>query len=412
MYRAAPQTDILTVDEMTEKVRLTVCAVPELRELSVRGELQGFKRHSSGHVYFTLLGKNSRVSCVLWRSQAAAVLSWPKDGDEVLVRGRMDVYGAYGSYQIYASTLLPLGAGAKARAKALLQQKLEAEGLFDPENKKEFPKYPERVAVITSPTGAALQDVLRISAKRWPSAEIIVISSLMQGMAAAEEITSAFAKVRRLKGISAVMLVRGGGSRDDLDVFDDENVVRAVRSCPFPVVTGLGHQIDSTLCDLAADSESPTPSGAAEFLFPDAKEAAASVASLKEMLFKTVNYKLENESDRLDDILERFVFTMLKGRLAPLEEKVNSQLGILAEKIKNRISAAENSLVRLAAEINAASPLNVLAKGYTLCLDSDGRMLESAEQLSTEQRVTVQFYDGCAETVISKILKKKLRGAE
>ena len=208
------------------------------------------------------------------------------------------------------------------------------------------------------------------------------------------------------------MLVRGGGSRDDLDVFDDENVVRAVSSCPFPVVTGLGHQIDSTLCDLAADSESPTPSGAAEFLFPDAKEAAASVASLKEMLFKTVNYKLENESDRLDDILERFVFTMLKGRLAPLEEKVNSQLGILAEKIKNRISAAENSLVRLAAEINAASPLNVLAKGYTLCLDSDGRMLESAEQLLPEQRMTVQFYDGRAETVISKILKKKLRGVE
>ncbi|MDO4952447.1 MAG: exodeoxyribonuclease VII large subunit [Synergistaceae bacterium] len=412
MYKVALQSDILTVDEMTEKVRLAVCSVPELRELSVRGELQGFKRHSSGHVYFTLLGKNSRVSCVLWRSQAASVLSWPKDGDEVLVRGRMDVYGAYGSYQIYASTLLPLGAGAKARAKAMLQKKLEAEGLFDPENKKEFPKYPERVAVITSPTGAALQDVLRISAKRWPSAEIIVIPSLMQGMAAAEEITSAFAKVRQLKGISAVMLVRGGGSRDDLDVFDDERVVRAVSSCPFPVVTGLGHQIDSTLCDLAADSETPTPSGAAEFLFPDAKEVIASVDSFAQVLFKAVNYRLDDVAGELDDVRERVSFAVLKGCIAPLEEKINAQLGILAEKIKNRISAAENRLMCLAAEINAVSPLNVLAKGYTLCLDSGGRILESAEQLSQEQRMTVQFYDGRAETVISKILKKKLRGAE
>lgn len=262
---------IVTVDEMTASVREALFREPSLQNLSVRGELLGFKLHTSGHAYFTLLGANSRVACVLFRSYANSVLVWPKDGDEVLVRGKIDVYGARGSYQIYATTLLPLGAGAKARAKEALRLRLEQEGIFDSRLKRPLPRYPERVAVITSPTGAALQDILKLHSLRFPCAELIVIPSLMQGLGAPEEIVRAFELARRIRGLSCVMLARGGGNRDDLDIFDNESVVRAIRLSPVPVITGLGHQIDSTLADMAADAAAPTPSGAAERLFPDGK---------------------------------------------------------------------------------------------------------------------------------------------
>lgn len=252
---------IVTVDEMTASVREALFREPSLQNLSVRGELLGFKLHTSGHAYFTLLGANSRVACVLFRSYANSVLVWPKDGDEVLVRGKIDVYGARGSYQIYATTLLPLGAGAKARAKEALRLRLEQEGIFDPRLKRPLPRYPERVAVITSPTGAALQDILKLHSLRFPCAELIVIPSLMQGLGAPEEIVRAFELARRIRGLSCVMLARGGGNRDDLDIFDNESVVRAIRLSPVPVITGLGHQIDSTLADMAADAALPRRPG-------------------------------------------------------------------------------------------------------------------------------------------------------
>ena len=208
---------------MTASVKEALFREPSLQNLSVRGELLGFKLHTSGHAYFTLLGENSRVSCVLFRSYASSVLVWPKDGDEVLVRGKVDVYGARGSYQIYAVSLLPLGAGAKARAKEALRMKLEREGIFDLRLKRPLPRYPERVAVITSPTGAALQDVLKLHALRYPCAEIVVIPSLMQGVGAPEEITSAFERARRIRGLSCLMLVRGGGHRARVNVFSPTN---------------------------------------------------------------------------------------------------------------------------------------------------------------------------------------------
>ncbi len=255
---------VFTVDEVTNKIREAIYASGELQNISVKGELLGCKKHSSGHASFTVIGAEARISCVLFRSNASSVILWPKDGDEVLVRGRVDVYGARGSYQIYATTLLPLGEGAKARAREILFKQLTAEGLFDIRHKRPLPSFPRKVALITSPTGAAVQDVIKIASIRYPASELLVIPSLMQGAAASSEIKEAFSKCAALQDISLVMLVRGGGSRDDLDTFDSEEVVRAVRSCPVPVITGLGHQIDKTLSDLAADAYAPTPSGAAE----------------------------------------------------------------------------------------------------------------------------------------------------
>lgn len=387
---------IITVDEMTASVREALFREPALKNLSIRGELLGFKLHTSGHAYFTLLGANSRVSCVLFRSYASSVLVWPKDGDEVLVRGKIDVYGARGAYQIYATTLLPLGAGAKARAKEALKARLEQEGLFDTRLKRPLPRYPQRVAVITSPTGAALQDVLKLHALRYPCAEIVIIPSLMQGLGAEEEIVRAFEAARRLSGLSCIMLVRGGGSRDDLDIFDNEFVTRAVRLSPVPVITGLGHQIDSTLADLAADAAAPTPSGAAERLFPDSKQLSAGIANAALIMRRGLERRIGFIDKNLQSAASRMYGALSRGLLQPSESLLSRAGSSLEADIANRLRSEEQRLLACAARLDNLSPLSILSRGYSICTNEKGGVIRTAKSLSAGEEISIRFGFGSA----------------
>lgn len=393
----------VSVDELTGSIRKAIFSCGELQNIAVCGELMGFKKHSSGHSYFTILGRESRISCVLFRSNASSVLSWPKDGDEVLVRGSVDVYGARGSYQIYASTLLPIGAGAKARAKEQLKNKLAQEGFFAPEVKRPIPLFPERAAVITSPTGAALQDIIKISSIRYPVADIIVIPSLMQGFAAEQEIVDAFRLLSGVKNLSLIILARGGGSRDDLDIFDSEAVVRAVRSAAVPVITGLGHQIDFTLADMASDASAPTPSGAAERVFPDRREIYSQLESIKKSALYKLNFKIAKAADIVSSDKERLVYLCLKNKIEPsLDFAENSTLR-MRRAVGHKIDIANASLSALAASLNGASPLNILSKGYSICRDSMGNMIKDAASLKLSDRISVQMRDGRASAVVDEI---------
>lgn len=397
---------VFTVDEVTNKIREAIYASGELQNISVKGELLGFKKHSSGHAYFTVIGAEARISCVLFRSNASSVILWPKDGDEVLVRGRVDVYGARGSYQIYATTLLPLGEGAKARAREILFKQLTAEGLFDIRHKRPLPSFPRKVALITSPTGAAVQDVIKIASIRYPASELLVIPSLMQGAAASSEIKEAFSKCASLQNISLVMLVRGGGSRDDLDTFDSEEVVRAVRSCPVPVITGLGHQIDKTLSDLAADAYAPTPSGAAERVFPDSKELAAYLKSSMRSMNAHINKRAAKISSDLTDSKRRLLFSITRGVYIPASEFLNNARSSLSSNITYKLSEAEAKLSSAAGTLNNLSPLSVMSRGFTVCRDAEGNMIKDASSLSEKQRVGIFFRDGKAEAEVISICRE------
>ena len=397
---------VFTVGEVTNKIREAIYASGDLQNISVKGELLGFKKHSSGHAYFTVIGAEARISCVLFRSNASSVILWPKDGDEVLVRGRVDVYGARGSYQIYATTLLPLGEGAKARAREILFKQLTAEGLFDIRHKRPLPSFPRKVALITSPTGAAVQDVIKIASIRYPASELLVIPSLMQGAAASSEIKEAFSKCAALQDISLVMLVRGGGSRDDLDTFDSEEVVRAVRSCPVPVITGLGHQIDKTLSDLAADAYAPTPSGAAERVFPDSKELAAYLKSSMRSMNAHINKRAAKISSDLTDSKRRLLFSITRGVYIPASEFLNNARSSLSSNITYKLSEAEAKLSSAAGTLNNLSPLSVMSRGFTVCRDAEGNMIKDASSLSEKQRVGIFFRDGKAEAEVISICRE------
>ena len=396
---------VFTVDEVTNKIREAIYASGELQNISVKGELLGFKKHSSGHAYFTILGNEARISCVLFRSNASSVILWPKDGDEVLVRGKVDVYGARGSYQIYASSLLPLGEGAKARAKELLFKQLSAEGIFDIRHKRSLPPFPRKVAVITSPTGAAVQDVIKISSTRYPASRLLVVPSLMQGAGASSEIREAFSRCAALDDLSLVMLVRGGGSRDDLDTFDTEEVVRSIRSCPVPVITGLGHQVDKTLSDLAADVYAPTPSGAAERVFPDSRDLSFFLKNSTRSMHAHLNSKIAKTGLGLEDSKRRIILSIVRGLIAPASEYLNNVRGSLSSNVLHRLSEYETKISSAAGALNSLSPLNVMARGFTICRDSEGRMVKEAASLAEHQNIEICFRDGHADAEVTSIFR-------
>lgn len=399
------------MDALTLRIRDLLTADASLRSVRLRGELQGLKKHSSGHSYFTLLGQEARIAGVLFRSDAAGVVQWARDGEEVYVEGRVDVYAARGSYQIYATRMLPLGAGSQAKAKEALTQQLRGQGLFDPARKRPLPAYPERVAVLTSPTGAAIQDVLKVARGRFPAAEILVIPTLVQGLSAAGEIVLAFDRCSRERDLSAVMLVRGGGAREDLNPFDDERVVRAIVACPYPVISGVGHQVDRTLADMAADAEAPTPSAAAEMLFPDAEALLSRLSSESralrsgvEAVIRGCSVDLERRAGQLRQKWDRSLLSE--------EQRFLMVQKIIVGDIKTYLLDAEHRLSVAAASLNALSPLAVLGRGFVLCRGASGRLMGDAKMLSEGESIALTFRDGTASATVDSLHINPINPAE
>ncbi|MDR1966260.1 MAG: exodeoxyribonuclease VII large subunit [Synergistaceae bacterium] len=390
---------IQTVDELSNSIRGVITSSPVLRNVSVRGEIQNFKRHGSGHVYFTLAGRESKISAVLFRSHASGILAWPEEGDEALVTGSVDVYPKAGAYQLYAARVLPIGLGAQRRARDELRAALDKEGLFDARHKRPLPKYPAKVAVITSPTGAAIRDILEVSSKRAPFIDIVIIPATVQGIDAPIQVVSALASAGAISGVDCVIVARGGGAKDDLSPFDDERLVRAVRNCPLPVVTGVGHQIDSSLADLAADAALPTPSAAAEKVFPDSGDLLRSLEGCLDMLRSHAARRFEQSGSALDRKRDR-LFAAAGRAVSDKAKFIDGAEREIARAITGIIEKNEAAVSRSAMALDALSPLAVLARGYSICRDELGQVLKSANTLEPGSRISIRFHEGTAEADI------------
>ena len=393
----------LTVDNLTATIRSALVTNPTLANFVVTGELRELKKHTSGHVYFTLLGENSRVSCAIFKGYASRILVFPKEGEQVAVKGRLDLYAPRGEYKVIGEAMIPIGLGAKARLRAALGKKLEAEGLFDPRNKRPLPRYPKKVALITSPTGAALQDVLKLHSLRFPQTELVIVPSLMQGADAVEPIIRAFRAVSLIPMLDAVMFVRGGGSRDDLDVFDTEEVVRAVRSCPVPVITGLGHEIDRTFSDDAADFASPTPSGAAERLFPNRVEIKKHLLSLRTAMETNARQGVTLLRNNLIAMRDACHEAILHRQLAKKKMHLELIHTRCTNALKGKINTHKLLLQNYAKRLEASSPLKILSKGYALTQKED-RLITSVEQLSVGDMLHITYADGKAKAKVEDII--------
>ena len=390
---AATRT-VHSVSEITDLLKSLIEQQPHLQNVWVQGQVSNYSRSGAGHIYFTLKDDKTQIQVVIFRSSAIGLRFVPKDGEEVLVQGRLNLYPARGQYQINANKVEPLGIGALQRAFEELKQRLADEGLFDAHHKKPLPAYPKKIGVVTSATGAAFQDICQQLRKRYPLAKVLLHPTLVQGEGAAEGIAQALQVMNQRNDIDVLIVGRGGGSIEDLWAFNEELVARAIFDSTIPVVSAVGHETDFTISDMVADHRAPTPSAAVEHIVPDQEEIFAQLEGYDAWLRRIINDRFDAQKTRLQDLEMRLSPTRRKDAIYQLHQTVDALDAACRTAVERRLNDSERDLHTLAQRLNALSPLATLQRGYSISRKTDGQVLTSAEQVSIDDRVEIQLADG------------------
>lgn len=395
---------ILTVTQLNEYVGNLLNGDPVLRTLRVQGELSGFKRHSSGHMYFQLKDENAVLRCVMFRSAAMSLGFVPQDGMKVIVDGYASLYTRDGQFQLYAQAMQKDGEGELYQRFLLLKTKLEAMGYFDTARKRPIPFLPKKVGVVTSGTGAALQDILQIIRRRFPNMDVVVCPVLVQGAGAAADIAAGIRTLNAHDGISVLIVGRGGGSMEDLWAFNEPEVVKAVFESRIPVISAVGHETDFTLCDFTADLRAPTPSAAAELAVPAYDALLQRVDELySERLYRALFRNLSVKRERMELLMRArgFSFTahravLARKRLEHAEKKLQDSGQRLLLQHRTRVEGLLNRL-------QALSPGAVLERGYAIITDGGGHILHHTSAMKEGMPVILHMSDGAAEARIERV---------
>ena len=395
--------ELFTVSQLNALVRETL--EEGFADVAVLGEVSNFKRHTSGHLYFTLKDADAQLRAVCFRGVAGRLQTDIGDGMKVVVRGRLTVYEPFGQYQIVAYDVKEAGEGELEQAFRELKKRLEQEGLFDPERKQDLPTWPMRIAVVTSPTGAAIRDVLSTLQRRWPCAEVLVAPVHVQGDQAVPEIARALDLLPVAGGVDVAILCRGGGSLEDLWAFNEEAVARAIYRCPIPVVSAVGHETDITIADFVADGRAATPTMAAEIVVPRREEVVAAVDGLLERLARYIDTQVRLRSARVRELLGSYALGRVRTRIESMMQTLDYMVDRLqrsaARSVADRRTAFERSLERL----QALSPREILLRGYTICTDAaTGSVLRRADDAVAAGTIAVTFADG---SVTSEVKEKR-----
>jgi len=396
----------LSVSEITSYLRQLLESDEILRDVWVRGEISNLSQPSSGHVYFTLKDAAAALRCVIWRTTAQRLKTDLANGSAVEVHGYISVYEPNGQYQLYIDALRLAGEGWLYQEFLRLKARLEAEGLFEPERKRPIPARPRTIGIVTSPTGAALQDMLNTMAARYPLAEVVLAPTAVQGDEAPPAIARALNKLNRIVKPDIIILARGGGSLEDLWAFNDERVVRAVASSAAPVITGIGHETDFTLCDFAADLRAPTPTGAAVMAVPDMADLRGELRSAFTLLDGILHTRLDASRQRLMDIRRRL------DQLSPRRQVQNGRqrLDDMQERMARALAAYEQlrraRLDGLQQRLHALNPLAVMQRGFAVVHSADGRLLSSVRQISIGDEVSVRMTDGSFGAQVNQVVRE------
>lgn len=365
-----------------------------LSSIWVAGEISNFKRHSSGHMYFSLKDSDGVIRCVMFRGDADILPFMPENGMSVIVCGYVTVYEKSGEYQIVVQLMKPDGVGALTIAFEQLKQKLADEGLFDSDYKRDINRRPSNIAVVTSPTGAAVRDIIKIIRARNSSVSITVIPVLVQGEMAAESVAEGIRLANRLKKADTIIVGRGGGSIEDLWAFNDERVARAIFASEIPVISAVGHETDFTIADFVADLRASTPSNAAELAVNDINEDIRRAEALKERLRRNAFFILSNKEERYKRACESQAFLYPERELDVKEKHLRDIFARLKKETDIKIKTAENRLQNNISTLEALSPLKVLARGYSYTEDTLGNVISSAEKINEKDNLFVTFSDG------------------
>ena len=398
----ASEQMIFSVSEANNFIKALLDAVPQLQTIFVRGEISNYKCYPSGHHYFTLKDEGSALRCVMFRGMAAKLRFRPENGMKVVAFGRIGVFPRDGAYQLYCSELSAQGAGDLHVAFEQLKAKLEKEGLFDPAHKKPLPRYPKRIAVITSSAGAAVHDMLRILNARWPMSEVVLLPVRVQGTEAPGEIAGALRYANKWQVADLIITGRGGGSIEDLWAFNDERVARAIYLSDIPVISAVGHEPDVTIADYVADVRAATPSNAAELAVPDRQELARRLKMLQTRMVRSEQKRVRALSERYEKLARSRV---LRDPMAFIDDKrllLDYTQKNLASLAQNQMAQREQRYAALAAKLDALSPLKVLGRGYAVAKSADGTILRAAEDAAVGETIEVLLGRGSLACTVNE----------
>jgi exodeoxyribonuclease VII large subunit len=393
--------DYLTVSEVNGQARMLL--EETYSDVCVLGEVSNFKSHTSGHLYFTLKDSNSQLRSVCFRREASHIGFEMQDGMKVLAHGRLTVYEAYGQYQLVASAIEEYGAGELELAFRKLKDKLEKEGLFDPETKRELPAYPERIAVVTSPTGAAVRDIISTLRRRWPAVDVLLCPVAVQGTQAVPEITRMIDILSGRDDIDTVILGRGGGSLEDLWAFNEEAVARAIHRCPIPLISAVGHETDFTIADFVADLRAATPTMAAEMAVPLGDDVLARLDGSVRRLATSMSARLTTHRSRLRELLRSYALGQVTGRLENAMQTHDRRMDELRRRIIEIIRVSKARHKELTTRLEGLDASAILARGYTLCSDyRSGTIVRSVTDAVRVGSLKVTFHDGDVLTEVKE----------
>ena len=391
--------DVYSVSRLNREAKLLLEGA--LPALWVEGELSNFARPSSGHWYFTLKDASAQVRCAMFRTSNQRLRLTPRDGLQVLLRARVSLYEARGEYQLIVEHLEEAGEGALRRRFEELKAKLAAEGLFDSARKRALPRLPRRIGVVTSPTGAAIRDILHVLARRFPAVPVRIYPVPVQGTGAAAEIAAAIRRAGDSGDLDVLIVARGGGSLEDLWAFNEEAVARAIVASRVPVVSGIGHEIDFTIADFAADVRAPTPSGAAELVVPDRGEWLRTLALALERLVRASQRRLRREHERLGWLAGRLERLHPRERLVARMQRLDELEGRLGRTLRERLARAGLRLGAVARTLAAVSPLGTLERGYAIVLGADGQVVRAASEVATGSEIRARTARGSLRALVT-----------
>lgn len=397
--------NILTVSQLNTYIKALIDGSAPLKKIYIGGEISNFTHYyRTGHMYLTLKDEKSQLKAVMFASYAERLKFQPQNGMKVICLGKVSVYEKSGEYQLYIEDMQPEGLGKLYLAYNQLKDKLEREGLFDNELKKPLPKYPKKIGIATSNTGAAVEDIKNITARRYPLAEVVIVPTIVQGEYAPADIVKSLKILDAMGDIDVIILGRGGGSAEDLWAFNDEAVARAVAQCKTPIVSAVGHETDTTICDFVADLRAPTPSAAAEIICPDIREMISDIEELKEQLNDQINYIVDNQFQRVYDLASSPVLENYEAVIDAYGDTVSVLTQRLVDSTLRGCEYKAHKFGVLAEKLNALSPLAVLARGYSVA-QSGGEIVKSISQIKENDDITLVLQDGNVECTVREVIK-------
>jgi exodeoxyribonuclease VII large subunit len=387
---------VLTVTALNGYIKKIIDSDFILNNTNVKGELSNVKIHSSGHIYFSLKDAFGKVNCVMFKSKASKLRITPKDGMNVIIRGRVSVYEQGGAYQVYCDSMEPDGEGQLFLAFQNLKEKLEKQGMFNSVHKKNIPLFPKRIGIITSQTGAAIKDVINVATRRNAKVNMLIYPALVQGVNASDDIIRGIKYFNSLEIVDLIIIARGGGSIEELWAFNEENLADEIYNSKIPIITGIGHETDFTIADFVSDYRAPTPSAAAEIAVKNLEELNNEIKGIRGVLLRSVQFKVTREYNRINLLNKSLKINN------PLNYIVNQYIHIdnlketLSYKLNSKVSMEKQKLSKFNALLNAHNPLNVLNKGYAVLQSNDNKVISEISNLKNIKEVKITLKDGSA----------------